>query len=72
MHLVKAIEEISIGSVTDDTFIFMKALSRPLIHRIDENMAVRLFATNDLVDDFNREQILDFPGPLHEYLSIDT
>ena len=36
------------------------------------NITVRLFATNDLVDDFNFDEILDFPGPLHEYLSIDT
>ena len=38
MHLVKAIEEISIGSVTDDTFIFMKDLSRLLVDSIDANI----------------------------------
>jgi hypothetical protein len=65
--MIKAIREISIGDVSDGTIEMMKELSRP----INEN-SMKLFSTNDLVDDFNRDMILNHPGPLHEYISSDN
>ena len=38
----------------------------------DDSNVVKLFATNDQVEDFNRFQVLDFPGPLYEFPSTDT
>ncbi|XP_060552571.1 uncharacterized protein LOC132713884 [Ruditapes philippinarum] len=65
--MIKAIREISIGVVSDETIKLLKELQRPL-----QDETIKLFSTNDLVDDYNRDRILDFPGPIHETISIDT
>lgn len=51
-----------------ENFIFQ--LHRPL-GLTDTNPSVKLFSRNDLVDDYNRKCILDFPGPLFEFKSSD-
>ncbi|XP_053388812.1 uncharacterized protein LOC128551890 [Mercenaria mercenaria] len=65
--MVEAIREISLGEVSNDTISLIKQLTRPL-----NGESIKLFATNDLVDDYNRDQILDFPGHLVEFKSSDT
>jgi ATP-dependent exoDNAse (exonuclease V) alpha subunit len=65
--MIKAIREISIGVVSDETIKLLKELQRPL-----QDETIKLFSTNDLVDDYNRDRILDFPGQIHEKISIDT
>ena len=70
-QLIKAIEEVSTGFVTTDTCDYIHKFSLPL-QDIDNSTPVKLFSTNNQVDDYNHDHILNFPGQLHEFLSNDT
>lgn len=69
-HLIKAIHEISNGNVSQETNNFILSLDRNLSHELDEG--VKLFSTNDLVNNYNRQAILKFRGDLFEFQSEDT
>lgn len=55
---ILTIKEASEGLPTLTTLELIKALEKPL--PVAE-FTLKLFATNDLLDDFNRDQILQFP-----------
>jgi ATP-dependent DNA helicase PIF1 len=67
--LIKAVQEVSLGKLSDETKVFIETLKRPLP---DGEANIKLFSTNDRVDDFNRDRILDFPGPLYEFVASDS
>ncbi|MES9883831.1 MAG: AAA family ATPase [Sedimenticola sp.] len=65
--LIRAISEISTGTVTENTLSFLN--SRNL--EVAAEDTVHLFARNYKVDDFNRKKIMDLPGTLYEFNSTD-
>lgn len=70
LPLIDAIRQVSSGSIKTETATFIRSLQRPLEPAAVET--VKLFATNDLVDDFNRKKVLSAPGTLCEYMSTDS
>ena len=68
--LIQAISEISLGKVTDEMLSYMNSLNRPL--EDNTRTSVKLFARNDLVDDFNRNSIIHWPGQLVQCKAIDS
>ncbi|XP_053402875.1 uncharacterized protein LOC128558083 [Mercenaria mercenaria] len=67
--LISAIREMSHGTVSVQTVNFIRSLSK--MPAETSSYVAHLFAKNDLVDDFNRKNILDFPGQLYEFLAKD-
>lgn len=72
-ELINAIQEVAVGEVSSESKKFMEKLNRPLSDRdsSDGDSSIKLFATNDRVDDFNRDSILKFSGPVYEFVSND-
>lgn len=69
-EFIKVIKETCAGSVSQTSIDFIKTLDRPLNINNDFD-SVKLFSTNDLVDDFNRNELLKMNGPVYEYISTD-
>jgi len=71
-HLLdKAVAEVYSGSVSPQTEEFICRLARPL--SVDNNNnTIKLFATNNRVDDFNRKCLLKHPGTMYEFKSSDS
>lgn len=67
-QLIQAIQEVATGEVSHDTTTFIRSLSRPLSGVV---RPVKLCARNEMVDDINRQGILEWPGELYEFKSID-
>lgn len=72
-ELINAIQEVAVGEVSSESKKFMEKLNRLLSDRdsSDGDSSIKLFATNDHVDDFNRDSILKFSGPVYEFVSND-
>lgn len=68
-RLSKVIGEIFNGHVSQESEHFLKVLNRPLPHAGD---SIKLFAKNDIVDDFNRSLILNLSGQLFEHNAADS
>lgn len=66
---IKVLQEVSAGALSHDSVQFIKSLNRPLVNSNQESL--KLFATNDIVDDFNRDKLLKMEGPVYEYISED-
>ena len=66
-QLIKCIRELSKGSCSEDSLELLEQLSRPL----SNNMAIKLYTTNILVDMFNRDQLLENPGEVYVFDSVD-
>lgn len=65
-EFIKAIQEVTVGAVTSKK----EKLNRPLS---DGDSIIKLFTTtNASVDDFNRDSILEFTGPVYEFISNHT
>ena len=70
IQLISTIRAVSDGEhITEDVIEYMRQLRRPLS---GDDATVKLFAKNDLVNSYNRQQILKHPGRVHEYRSIDS
>ncbi|XP_021349151.1 uncharacterized protein LOC110447633 [Mizuhopecten yessoensis] len=67
--LICAIREVSCGEVSDATKQFMNTLQRPLS---SDKPSVKLFATNYLVDNYNRKCVVEARGEMGEYCAEDT
>ncbi|XP_033725340.1 uncharacterized protein LOC117315301 [Pecten maximus] len=68
--LIKAIQEVSEGvELTEESLTLINSMERPLP---TGPPSVKLFATNNLVDDYNRRRILNWRGELIEYSAVDT
>lgn len=67
---MKAVHETSQGVPSPETCCLLKNLARPLPETVLKN-SVKLFSTNELVDDYNRDKLLQFPGALLELKSHD-
>ena len=63
--LTKAINEVFSRLVTQESTSFLKSLRRPL-NVVPGQSTMKLFAKNDLVDDFNRAEIEKMPGELYQ------
>ena len=70
LPLIKAVNEIYQGELTPESLDFIMRLNRPLHEGAGHSF--KLFSKNEYVDDFNRSCLLDFPGDIHEFLSLDT
>ena len=68
VELIHAIQEVSMGHISSQTVDFIKTLQRPLPPH-DEN--VKLFSSNNKVDEYNRLKVVEFPGQLYEIKSRD-
>jgi len=67
--LIRSIEKVSEGGkIDEETITYMKNLTRPLK---GQEETTKLFATNDLVNSYNRTRIERQPGALMEYVSND-
>jgi ATP-dependent DNA helicase PIF1 len=64
---IQTINEVSRGILSEDSNKYLSELNRPL----DEKDSVKLFATNGLVDKYNRQCILQAKGQLYEYRAED-
>lgn len=65
--LIKANQEVASVYLSSGTVNLINTLKRPL----QDVNSIKLFATNDHVDDFNRERAFDFPGLAFEFVSND-
>lgn len=68
IQLINAISESSVGDVSSDTSDFINSLQRPLTN----TEIVKLFATNEQVDEYNRMKIIEHPGQLYQFTSTDS
>ncbi|CAG2226885.1 PIF1 [Mytilus edulis] len=68
--LIKCINELEIGDISDDSVAFLKSLDRPLQNE-RLNKCVHLFARNYDVDVFNYNKIQSLQGDLKVYVSQD-
>ena len=68
-EFIKAIQEVAVGAVTNESKKCIEKLNRPLP---DGDSSITLFATNDHVDDCNRDSILEFIGLVYEFVSDVT
>ena len=66
-QLIKCIRELSKGSCSEDSLELLEQLSRPL----SNTMPIKLYTTNILVDMFNRDQLLEKPGEVYVFDSVD-
>ncbi|WAR18199.1 PIF1-like protein [Mya arenaria] len=70
-QLMKLITEVFSGGISADSEKFLASLKRPLpVYQASDS--IKLFAKNDLVDDFNRTSLLDYPGDLYQFKSTDS
>ena len=67
-ELIRAINQLECGDVSEDTEIFMKCLSRP----ISAEHIVKLYARNLEVDIYNFEQLRHINSALKTFLAKDT
>lgn len=68
--LIKAIDECAMGIVSPESIEFIKHLNRMLPP--DTEKTTMLFSTNEQVDDFNRRSIIEHPGQIFEFNSVDS
>ncbi|KAH3881275.1 hypothetical protein DPMN_005200 [Dreissena polymorpha] len=62
--LIRAINDVSQGCpLKQQTIDFMSTVSRPL----ENQNTVKLFSKRDLVDAYNRKQIMSMPGEIYEF-----
>jgi ATP-dependent DNA helicase PIF1 len=66
--LLQAIHGVFTGQLTEETVNFIDTLKRPLEGNEND---IKLFANNNVVDEYNIDCINNFPGELHEFLSTD-
>lgn len=64
--LIKAIAEVYSGNLSIESEVFINSLSAPL-QLTKGTESVKLYSRNDLVDDYNRKCILNYPGNLYEF-----
>lgn len=71
---IKTINQVSLGQMSEEINEYIKTFERPLhsVYGDDRKNSVKLFATNELVDMYNRKCILDLHGELFEYRANDT
>ena len=67
-RFINIIKNISSGHVNEDIINFMKEIERPL----KNSDSVKLFANNFLVDNYNRNKVLDINSTLFEYKAKDS
>lgn len=67
--LIRAINELARGNVSVDTVAFLKSLEGHLPLPAKEKRV--LFSTNDAVDIYNTQQLLNIAGKLFTYSSKD-
>ena len=70
-NLIHCIRDLSMGNLKPEDVAFVHSLSRPLTYVPDQD-TVYLFASNILVDMFNRDCILQMNGPLFTFEAIDS
>lgn len=68
---INVINEVSKGALSQESDNFISKLSRQL-DVPEDSKTVKLFSKNDLVDDYNRKCILEYPGRVYEFKSTDT
>lgn len=68
-QFIKVVNEISVGKVSSDTEKFVKGLSGDFCSQTSDSL--KLYATNDLVEQHNRDSIIRWPGEMFEYTSND-
>lgn len=68
-RFVKVISDIYQGDLTEHVKDFLKSVNKRLTNDTD---SVKLFATNLLVDTYNRECLLNCNGDMYEFQAIDT
>ena len=69
-QLMKLITAVFSGVISADSEKFLVILKRPL-PVCQANDSIKLFAKNDLVDDFNRTSLLNYPRGLYQFKSTD-
>ena len=62
------LRQTEVEHISSQTVDFIKTLQRPLPPH-DEN--VKLFSSNNKVDEYNRLKVVEFPGQLYEIKSRD-
>jgi ATP-dependent DNA helicase PIF1 len=67
-RFINVIHEVSKGIVSPESISYIKTLDRPL----PIGNEVMLFSNNDLVNVYNRRQILNGPGVIREFVSEDS
>lgn len=70
-QLLSAITDVFSGKLSPGSQDFILSMKRPLPPSRSA-VSVKLFAKNDLVNDYNRTSLLNFPGDLYEYKSNDS
>jgi len=65
--LINAIHEVNIGHPSQSTMQYIKSLPLPN----SETLSLKLFATNDLVTDYNRKCLLEMIGDICQYTEKD-
>ena len=65
--LINAIHEVNIGHPSQSTMQYIKSLPLPN----SETLSLKLFATNDLVTDYNRKCLLEMIGDICQYTAKD-
>jgi ATP-dependent DNA helicase PIF1 len=69
-QFITAINEVCNGVISLESENFISKLNRHLDVQ-EGSRTVKLFAKNDLADDYNRKCLLEFPGNVYEFKSTD-
>lgn len=70
IKFINCVNEVSRGISTPETFNFLHGLQKPVDKPGD--ISLKLFATNELTDSYNRGRVLSAPGYLFKYQAEDT
>ena len=70
-QLLSAITDVFAEKLSHESQDFISSMKRPLSPS-RSSVSVKLFAKYDLVNDYNRLSMLNFPGDLYEYKSKDS
>ncbi|XP_052237195.1 uncharacterized protein LOC127848655 [Dreissena polymorpha] len=70
IFLTSTVQSVFEGNCSDEVNAFLNSLSRPLSSRRSA-LSTKLFATNALVDDYNRTAMMKHPGDLFEFFAKD-
>ncbi|KAK3106999.1 hypothetical protein FSP39_004649 [Pinctada imbricata] len=67
---IKCVNEAAKGKLSESSVTLLESLKRPLC-KDDNDEPIKLYATNEQVDNHNRLRILNKSGQLYEYKAID-
>ncbi|XP_062566614.1 uncharacterized protein LOC134228937 [Saccostrea cucullata] len=69
IQFIKCVNEVSKGIITPESFNLLNSLQKPVDKPGDSSL--KLFATNELTDSYNRNRVLSAPGTLFKYQAED-